>query len=269
MNKGPRKTDRLLEGGPAPHPLPTHVAIIPDGNGRWARRRGWPRLEGHRAGTENVRRVVRSFADFGVRYLTLFAFSTENWERPWSEVQGLMDILGEVIEREARELHKEGVRVRHLGRLDRLSQGLQEAIRRSVELTRHNTRLTLNIALDYGGKAEVLQAVRRILADGLDPEEVTEEVFSRYLYTAGLPDPDMIIRTAGEMRISNFLLWQGAYSEYYSTPVLWPDFDEAEVRKALEAYSRRQRRFGRVVEEAPPTEDGGVEAGAPADTRRR
>ncbi len=223
-----------------------------DGNGRWARQRGMPRLEGHRAGTENIRRVIRCFAEHGVRYVTLFAFSTENWERPVNEVNGLMKLLGEVIESESQALHENGVRIRHLGRLDRLPPELREAIGRSLELTRHNTGLTLNVAFDYGGRAEILEAVRRVVASGLAPEEISEEVLQRHLYTCEVPDPDMIIRTGGEMRLSNFMLWQSAYSEYYSTPVFWPDFDEEEVVKALVAYSQRQRRFGRVAPEDGP-----------------
>ena len=222
----------------------THLAIIMDGNGRWAQQRGLPRLDGHRAGTENIRRVVRHVAKEGVRFLTLYAFSTENWNRPNQEVQGLMELLGGVIQHEADALHQEGVRLNHLGRIDRLSPDLQQAILEAMELTQDNAGLTLNVAFDYGGRDEILQAVRRILEDGVSPDQVDESLLCRYLYTASLPDPDLIIRTAGEMRLSNFLLWQTAYSEYYFAPVLWPDFDEAEVTKALIAYRRRQRRFG-------------------------
>jgi len=228
------------------------VAVIMDGNGRWARQRGLPRLRGHEAGTENIRRVIRAFAEHGVRYLTLFAFSTENWRRPKSEVQGLFRILRRVIEREVDSLHREGVCLRHLGRLDGLSPSLQRAVSRAVELTRNNTAITVSIAFNYGGRAEILEAVKRLLQDGLSPEQVDEAVFSRCLYTAGLPDPDLVIRTAGEMRLSNFLLWQSAYAEYYATEALWPDFNEAEVERALRAYARRQRRFGGLAAEAPP-----------------
>ena len=217
-----------------------------DGNGRWARERGFPRYEGHRAGTENVRRVLRRFVHHGVRFLTLFAFSTENWDRPDQEVEFLMELLREVIVKETPELHKEGVRIKHIGRVDRLPPGLGEAIRQSVELTKDNRGITLSTACNYGGRAEIIDAIRAIIADGLPAERISEEVFKRYLYTTGLPDPDLVVRTAGEMRLSNFLLWQAAYSEYYSTPVRWPDFDEAEVDRALEAYSLRQRRYGGV-----------------------
>jgi len=227
-------------------PVPDHVAIIMDGNGRWATNRGKPRLEGHRVGTENVRRIIQTFASYGTRFLTLYAFSTENWARPDEEVNGLIGILQEVIGSEAEELDRQNVRIRHLGRLDRFSPELRKAVLDSLELTEDNTGMTLNVAFDYGGRAEIVDAVRRIVADGLAPDEITDDVFRRYLYTADLPDPDLVIRTAGEMRISNFLLWQSAYAEYYATPVLWPDFDEEQARRALEAYSRRQRRFGGI-----------------------
>ena len=228
-------------------PLPDHVAIIMDGNGRWATSRGLPRLEGHRMGTENVRRVVRAFAGYGVRFLTLYAFSTENWERPDEEVSGLIGILQEVISGETEELHRRNVRIKHLGRLDRLSPELCKAVLDSMERTRDNTGMTLSVAFNYGGRAEIVDAVRRIVADGLSADEITDETLQGYLYTADLPDPDLIIRTAGEMRISNFMLWQSAYAEYYATPLFWPDFDEEQARRALEAYSRRQRRFGRTT----------------------
>ena len=226
--------------------LPRHVAVILDGNGRWASEQGKPRIEGHHAGTENVRRVLEAFAQRRVRYLTLFAFSTENWDRPEDEVQGLFEILREVIDRETQRLHEEGVKIRHLGRLDRLSPPLQRAIRDSSELTKNNTGINLSVAFNYGGRAEILDAVRSIVAEGIATEDITDELFRRHLYTSEIPDPDLIIRTAGELRLSNFLLWQSAYAEYYTTPVLWPDFDAQEVDRALEAYSHRQRRFGKV-----------------------
>jgi undecaprenyl diphosphate synthase len=215
-----------------------------DGNGRWAKQRGLPRLAGHRAGTDNIRRVIEGFADYGVKYLTLYAFSTENWTRPRAEVRGLLRILEEVIERETRDLYEKGVRLRHLGRLEGLSERLKRAVRNAIELTKDNNRITVNVAFNYGGRAEILDAIRRMLRDSVKPEQVDEALFSRYLYTADLPEPDLIIRTAGEMRLSNFLIWQAAYSEYYSTPVFWPDFDKAEIEKALLAYSQRERRFG-------------------------
>ncbi len=233
-----------------PSRIPTHVAIIMDGNGRWARARGLPRLAGHRAGTENLRRVIRACVEFGIKILTIYAFSTENWGRPEAEVRGLLSILEQVIDSELEELHSQGVQLRHLGRLEGLSPQLQEKVRHAIELTKNNDRLILNVAFNYGGRDEILQAVRRILADGVRPEEVNENLFTRYLYTAGLPDPDLIIRTSGELRVSNFLIWQAAYAEYYATPVYWPDFDKEELRKALVEYSRRQRRFGVLSPEA-------------------
>ena len=231
--------------------VPGHVAIIMDGNGRWAKERGWSRSEGHRLGTENVRRVVRALAKRGVNYVTFYAFSTENWDRPAHEVHSLMELLGRTIESETSVLHAEGVRIRHLGRLDRLPESLQAAVERSVELTRHNTTINLSVAFDYGGREEIVGAARRLIESGIDARDLTEQMLAAELYTAGMPDPDLIIRTAGEMRLSNFLLWQSAYAEYYSTSTLWPDFDEADLEMALEEYERRQRRFGRIEAAAP------------------
>ncbi len=224
--------------------IPTHVAAIMDGNKRWAGQRGLPGLAGHRTGTENVRRVVETFAKYQVKYLTLYAFSTENWKRPKGEVGGLMTILGQVIKRETKALHEKGIKVRHLGRLDRLPEKLRPQVQQSIELTKNNTGMTLSIAFDYGGRAEIIDAVKRIMREGASPDVIDEDLFSRYLYSQGLPDPDLIIRTAGEMRLSNFLLWQSAYSELYFTPVPWPEFDEEEIKKALLAYSKRKRTFG-------------------------
>ena len=225
-------------------PLPNHVAIIMDGNGRWAEKRGMPRLFGHRAGTDNVQRVVEAFDRYQVRYLTLYAFSTENWRRPGVEVSGLLHILAEMIDRETKVLHKKGVKLAHLGKVDELAPELRDKVRKAIELTKNNTGMTLSIAFDYGGRAEILEAVRRIIYDDVPAEAITESLFGSYLYTADVPDPDLIIRTAGEMRLSNFLIWQAAYGEFYSTPTLWPDFGEKEIEKALIAYSRRERRFG-------------------------
>ena len=225
-------------------PLPNHVAIIMDGNGRWAKQRGLPRLAGHEAGTNNVRRVVDRFNNYEVKYLTLYAFSTENWRRPDEEVNGLIHIFARMIDRETKALHEKGVRLFHLGKADSLSEELQTKVNKAIELTKNNTGITLSIAFDYGGRAEILDAVRRIVRDGIRPEDITDSLFSSYLYTPNVPEPDLIIRTAGEMRLSNFLIWQSAYSEYYSTPTLWPDFKDEEVDKALIAYSRRERRFG-------------------------
>ena len=222
-----------------------------DGNGRWARSHGKTRSEGHRAGTDNLRRIVEAFVERQVRYLTLFAFSTENWERPDDEVHALLEILKEVTGREAERLHEQGVRIRHLGRLDRVSEELQQAVHDSLKLTKSNAGLTLSVALDYGGRAEILNAVRRMVASRLSPDDITEEAFHGFLYTSDVPDPDLVIRTGGEMRLSNFLLWQSAYAEFYSTPVYWPDFDEGEVAKALAAFSERKRRFGKLPMDEP------------------
>jgi len=205
-----------------------------------------PRLAGHRAGTENLRRVLRAAVDFGIQILTIYAFSTENWGRPRDEVRGLLSILERVIDRELLELHKEGVQLRRIGRLERIPPNLQQKIGDAIELTRNNQRLILNVALDYGGRAELVDAIHRIIADGVPAERIDEALINRYVYTAGLPDPDLIIRTSGEMRVSNFLIWQGAYAEFYVTPALWPDFDKDELYKALQDYSQRERRFGLV-----------------------
>jgi undecaprenyl diphosphate synthase len=226
--------------------IPRHVAIIMDGNGRWALSRGLPRLAGHKAGTENLRRIIRATVEFGIRYLTIYAFSTENWGRPTEEVQGLMGILEDVIVRELDELHKEGVQLRHIGRLKQLSPKIQEKVTRAMELTKDNSRLILNIAWNYGGRDEIVQAIQHMMEDGVQPEMVTNEVVSRYMYTAGVPDPDLVIRTSGELRISNFLIWQAAYSEWYITPTFWPDFDKEEYRHALAVYVQRDRRYGGV-----------------------
>ena len=228
--------------------VPRHVAIIMDGNGRWAISRGLPRLAGHKAGTENLRRVIRASVEFGIKYLTIYAFSTENWGRPPEEVQGLLHILEDVIDRELGELHKEGVQLRHIGRLERLAPALQEKVLAAVEMTRNNDRLVLNVAFNYGGRDEIVQAIQRIMKDGFPPEQVTDELVSQYLYTAGVPDPDLIIRTSGELRVSNFLIWQGAYAELYSTPAFWPDFDKQEYRRALDTFAHRDRRYGGVSE---------------------
>ena len=215
-----------------------------DGNGRWAKERGLPRLAGHRAGTENLRRTLRACRDLGVKVLTIYAFSTENWERPEGEVRGLMTILERVIDRELAELDANGVQIRHLGRLAGVSERLQRKIKHALKVTAHNDRFILNVAFNYGGRAELVDAIRKLIVDGVSADQVDEALVSRYLYTGDLPDPDLIIRTSGELRVSNFLLWQGAYAEYYVTPTYWPDFDRGELLKALEQYSKRERRFG-------------------------
>jgi undecaprenyl diphosphate synthase len=226
--------------------VPRHVAIIMDGNGRWAKARGLPRLAGHRAGTENLRPILEASVEFGIQFLTIWAFSTENWRRPETEVRGLLRILQRMIRRELKELHKQGVQLRHLGRLDRLPASLQKQVLDAIELTKNNDRIILNVAFDYGGRAEIVHAMQRIVADGIPAEDVDEALISSYLYTAGQPDPDLIIRTSGEMRTSGFMMWQSAYAEYYVTPTFWPDFDRQELSKALLAYAHRDRRFGGI-----------------------
>jgi undecaprenyl diphosphate synthase len=229
-------------------PVPRHVAIIMDGNGRWAVQRAMGREAGHRQGVSNIQHVVQILARRGVSVVTLYAFSTENWTRPAPEVDALMTILADEIEPQTREMDAAGVRLVHLGDPDPLHPQLRRAVAEAQQRTQGNSAVTLNIAFNYGGRDEILRAVRQIIADGLSPEQVDEALFSRYLYTDGCPDPDLIIRTGGEQRISNFLLWQGAYSEYYHTPVLWPDLDEDELDAALDAYRQRQRRFGGLNE---------------------
>ena len=224
--------------------LPKHVAFIMDGNGRWAEQRWLSRLEGHQAGEEHMRSIIKCLDKRGIEYTTLYAFSTENWNRPEIEVSGLLHLLEEVIDEEALELHKNGVRIRHIGRLEGLSSVLQASTNRAVKLTENNTGMTLGIAFNYGGRMEILDAVRHLIAEGVPPQDIDEKLFGAHLYTAGFPDVDLVIRTGGEIRISNFLMWQAAYSEYYFTPILWPDFNGEELDKALLAYSQRQRRFG-------------------------
>jgi undecaprenyl diphosphate synthase len=224
--------------------FPRHIAFIMDGNGRWAEKRGLTRLEGHRAGVKNIRSIIRSLHSKDIEFVTLYAFSTENWQRPEDEVNGLFHILEEIINKEARALHKNGVRIRHIGSLDGLSAKLRKSINWALRLTSGNTGMTLGVALNYGGRAEILEAVRKLVADGVSPEKIDEKLFKKYLYTADFPDVDLVIRTGGEIRTSNLLIWQTTYSEYYFTPVLWPDFNVEELEKALQAYSQRQRRFG-------------------------
>lgn len=228
--------------------VPRHVAIIMDGNGRWARRRGLPRQAGHRAGAENLRRIIRACVEFGVQILTVYAFSTENWARPENEVRALMKIFARVLDQETDELNAQGVCLHHLGDLSGVDPKLQEKVRRALELTRDNDKLLLNVAFNYGGRAEILHAVRKMLDDGVASEDLNESLFSSYLFTKGLPDPDLVIRTSGELRTSNFLIWQAAYSEYYPTPALWPDFGREELYEAIVAYNQRERRYGLVTE---------------------
>jgi len=217
-----------------------------DGNGRWAQARQQPRTKGHVAGVGNIRRVLARFEECGVSFVTVFAFSTENWSRPPEEVSFLLGLLRDALKTEVDALHANNVRVLHVGRVDRLPEGFRDEIERAVELTSRNTGLTFSVAFNYGGRDEIVEATRRIVADRVPPEDIDEALISRYMYCPELPDPDLVIRTGGEFRISNFLLWQTAYSEFYSTPVPWPDFDETEVDRALAAYASRERRFGRI-----------------------
>lgn len=233
------KTDGL-------HSIPAHLGIIMDGNGRWAQSRNLPRLAGHQRGVDNIQRILEACTEYGIKILTIYAFSTENWHRPQEEVDGLIRLLGLTIHRQLKELHKNGVRIRHSGRMTGINHYLQKQIQHALDVTQHNDRITMNVAFNYGGRAEIIDAVRRVMADGLDPDQVTEETFSKYLYTGDLADPDLIVRTGGEWRLSNFLIWQAAYAEYYATTTYWPDFDENELYKALLEYNQRSRRFGRV-----------------------
>ena len=229
--------------------MPVHVAIIMDGNGRWAQKRGLPRLDGHRVGVDSIQKILKTLSQKGVQYVTLYAFSTENWNRPEEEVTGILEILQYALRVQTEALHENNVRIVHIGKQDRLSLQLREEVAHAEQLTRGNSGITLNVAFDYGGRDEILAAVKKIIRDGIPEDQVDEALFQSYLFTGHSPDPDLIIRTGGEMRISNFLLWQSAYSEYYHTPTLWPDLESDEIERVLEDYSTRQRRFGRVEPE--------------------
>ncbi len=229
-----------------PARVPRHVAIIMDGNGRWASQRGLARLEGHEAGTENIRRITHAAGELGIRYLTLWAFSAENWRRPKEEVEGILNILSRAIETETDELHRQGAQLRHIGDLGSLSPDLRDAIQGAIAKTRDNDKLILTLAFNYGGRQELLRAIRDIVASGVSPEAIDEEMVERHLYTRDIPDPDLIIRTSGEYRLSNFLCWQGAYSELHFCNTLWPDFAPADLEAAVRDYASRERRFGAV-----------------------
>ena len=231
---------------------PEHVAIIMDGNGRWAKQRGLPRTAGHRAGAENLRRIINAAVEFDVKILTIYAFSTENWDRPKTEVRALMKIFARVLNQEVDDLHARGVCIHHIGELTGVDNSIVKGVRNAIELTRNNDRLILNVAFNYGGRSEILHAVRKMLKDGVEPDSLDEELFSAYLFTDGLKDPDLVIRTSGELRISNFLIWQAAYAEFYPTPVYWPDFGRNELHDALLAYAGRNRRFGKTQEQIVP-----------------
>lgn len=228
--------------------VPEHVAIIMDGNGRWAKSRGLPRLAGHRAGTDNLRRIIEACVEFGVKYLTIYAFSTENWTRPIAEVNGLMNLFYDVFDRELAELHRQGARLVHIGRLD--GEGIRpemvQKIKNGEELTRNNKRLVLNVAFNYGGRDEIAHAIQNIIKDGVNPDEVTEDLISKYMFTTESPDPDLIVRTSGEMRTSNFLVWQAAYAEWVFPEIYWPDFGRDELLAVLKEFENRDRRFGGV-----------------------
>ncbi len=247
-NKDAEETEADLLG--ALHNLPRHLAIIMDGNGRWARKRGLPRSLGHRAGVEALRTAVKTCSNLGLEVLTVYAFSTENWKRPRDEVNILMDLLIEYLQRETEELHRNNVRIRAIGGLSELPQAAQAELARAGKLTASNTGLVLNLALNYGGRVEIINATReiaRLVKKGkCQPEDINEEMFAGFLYTAGLPDPDFLIRTSGEMRVSNYLLWQLAYSEIYVTDTLWPDFNKIQLLKALLVYQQRDRRYGGI-----------------------
>lgn len=244
MTANPEASKRTQKGSQA---VPNHVAIIMDGNGRWADARGVDVSEGHHAGFENLQRVVADFAKRGVRYLTMYAFSTENWDRPESEVNGILELAIAVIAHEAQQLNENGVRIKHLGRVDRLSAELREELEQAVDMTANNDGLTLGIAFDYGGRAEIANAAKQLVEDGVSPEDIDEKKFAEYLYTSDMPDVDLLIRTGGDFRISNFLLWQTAYSEFYSSDIWWPDFHGEHIDQAFESFSERQRRFGKRI----------------------
>jgi undecaprenyl diphosphate synthase len=224
--------------------LPVHLAIVPDGNGRWAEKRGLPRLAGHQAGAENMLRMVQYLNEHPIKYVTLYGFSTENWGRPKDEVNGLFDLLARFIDKYLSFINDNDIQLRHIGRLQQLPENLRKSIQTAVEATKENSRMVLNVAFNYGGRAEIVDAVRRLVADGINPDKIDETLFEKYLYTAGIPPVDLLIRTGDEVRFSNFLIWQTAYSEYYLTEVLWPDFSKKDVEKALVSYSQRKRRFG-------------------------
>lgn len=246
MSSIPENKQTISGNNPNPIDLPLHVAIIMDGNGRWALKKGLPRIAGHRAGVDKIRMILNVLGEAGVKFVTIYAFSTENWSRPKSEVSGIMGILEDVIETETERLHQSGVRIIHLGRSDRLGRKLRTSVDHAQNLTKHNQAITLCIAFDYGGRAEILRAIKQILSDGISGQEIEETLLNKYLYTHNIPDPDLIIRTGGEKRLSNFLLWQSAYSELYFTPVHWPDLQAKQIVEALDEFASRRRRFGSI-----------------------
>ena len=246
-----RRPDTGRSAGTPCAPGPRHVAIIMDGNGRWAANRGLPRIAGHQHGTDNIRRITTAAAELQIQYLTLWAFSTDNWRRPRDDIDGILHILAEVIEREIDELDRQGAQLRHIGSLDGLDPSLQAAVRGAIDRTKDNERLILTLAFNYSGRQEILAAVRALIAAGVPSDEIDEDVLQAHLFTRDLPDPDLIIRTSGEFRISNFLLWQSAYAEFVFTPTLWPDFGAEDLTDAVREFGRRERRFGGIAIEEP------------------
>lgn len=231
--------------------VPNHIGIIMDGNGRWAQARNLPRTVGHKAGLDNLQRVLKACVEHGVKILSVYAFSTENWRRPAEEVAGMMRLVSIGIQRDLAELHRNGVKIVHSGRMEELTPSIRRHLTRAVEVTRYNSRITLNVAVNYGGRREIVDALTRMIQDGVDPEEITQDTFKRYLYVADLPDIDFVIRTGGENRLSNFLVWQSAHAEYYSTATYWPDFDELELSRSLESYRARFSCTDDAVDQAP------------------
>lgn len=225
-------------------PLPVHIAIVPDGNGRWAEKRGLPRLSGHREGVLNMMRMIQYISEYPIKYVTFYGFSTENWNRPETEVNGLFKLVEHFVDEQLNKINEKNIRIRHIGRLNGLPVSLQKAIQHAVTLTANNNGMTLGVAWNYGGRAEIIDAINQFTADPDKPQPLDEKSFGRYLYTGDMPDVDLLIRTANEMRLSNYLLWQTAYSEFYFTDVLWPDFGKKDIEKALIDYSQRNRRFG-------------------------
>jgi len=224
--------------------IPAHLAIIMDGNGRWAKERGLPRLAGHRAGTQNLRTIIRAAAKLGIKHLTFYAFSTENWARPHDEVSGLMELLAEFLESEIQELHKEGARLLHIGHLEGLGTVLQKKVEDAIELTKNNTKIDVILAFNYGGRDEIVCAVKKLIQAGTPVEKIDIHSLSDAMFTAGTPDPDIVIRTSGEQRTSNFLVWQSVYSEWFFPKTYWPDFSEADLLQIIEDFNKRDRRFG-------------------------
>jgi len=233
--------------------LPRHIAIIMDGNGRWAKKHTIGRIRGHKKGAQAVRTTVRTCREIGIKYLTLFAFSIENWGRPTEEIEALMSLLEEYLTQETKELQKQGIKITTIGEIDQLRASVKEKLFSAKELTANNDQMVLNLALSYGGRDEIIGAVKKIVQDSqngkINSDEINKEIFSKYLNTCEMPDPDLLIRTSGEYRISNFLLWQLAYTELYFTPVLWPDFKKEDILKAISSYQKRERRFGLTSEQ--------------------